>query len=151
MRPQPPRPSILRAHFRLHIPPSSALRLSSTTHTPSLLTVRNIPAPHLGHIRILSLNNPRSRNAISRQLLSELRTEIDAIREQVHEEEVRGEVVGEGTRVLVLASEVDEAFCAGADLKERRRMSGDEYVSIISIFLVLEYLWCSSFIYLWVV
>jgi len=64
---------------------------------------------------------------------------------------VRGEVVGEGTRVLVLASEVDEAFCAGADLKERRGMSGDEYVSIISIFLVLEYLWCSSFIYLWVV
>lgn len=90
--------------------------------------MRNIPAPHLGHIRILSLNNPKSRNAISRQLLSELRTEIDVVKDQVDNEEARGEVVGEGTRVLILASEVDEAFCAGADLKERKEMSHIEYV-----------------------
>lgn len=28
-----------------------------------------------------------------------------------------------GTRVLVLTSELDEAFCAGADLKERSKMT----------------------------
>ena len=47
---------------------------------------------------------------------------------QVEHEAAKGEVVGEGTRVLVLASEVDECFCAGADLKERRGMSKEESV-----------------------
>jgi len=122
----PPRLSTLLSHH--HLPHHHTLRFSSTTSAPSLLTVRSIPAPHLGHIRILSLNNPKSRNAISRQLLSELRTEIDVVKEQVNSEVGRGVVVGEGTRVLVLASEVDEAFCAGADLKERRKMSSNEYV-----------------------
>lgn len=30
------------------------------------------------------------------------------------------------TRALILASEVESCFCAGADLKERRGMSVDE-------------------------
>lgn len=51
---------------------------------------------------------------------------------QVDDEAARGEVVGEGTRALVLASQVDEAFCAGADLKERRDMSMNEYVYAFS-------------------
>lgn len=34
--------------------------------------------------------------------------------------------LGQGTRVLILASEVEGVFCAGADLKERRGMSGQE-------------------------
>ena len=33
-----------------------------------------------------------------------------------------------GTRVLILASEIDEVFCAGADLRERKAMSIEEYV-----------------------
>ena len=37
-------------------------------------------------------------------------------------------VVGKGTRVLMLASEVEGVFCAGADLKERGGMSEEEYV-----------------------
>ena len=37
-----------------------------------------------------------------------------------------GGMVGQGTRVLILASELDECFCAGADLKERMGMSGQE-------------------------
>ena len=39
-----------------------------------------------------------------------------------------GGAIGEGTRVLILASEVDECFCAGADLKERKGMSIEEYI-----------------------
>lgn len=36
-------------------------------------------------------------------------------------------VVGQGTtRVLIVASELDECFCAGADLKERMGMSKQE-------------------------
>jgi len=34
------------------------------------------------------------------------------------------------TRVLILASDVDSCFCAGADLKERAGFSADEYVPI---------------------
>ncbi len=93
---------------------------------PSLITVRNLPAPHTGHIRILSLKSPHNRNAISRQLLSELSSEITAVKEQVEDEAAKGDVVGRGTRVLTLASEVDECFCAGADLKERKGMSKEE-------------------------
>lgn len=124
-----------RPLFRLSIHqqyvPSTSIRLSSTASTPSLLTVRDIPAAHLGHIRILALNNPKSRNAISRQLLTELGREINGVKEQIEDEAARGEVVGEGTRVLILASEVDGAFCAGADLKERKAMSKDEYVHVV--------------------
>lgn len=39
-----------------------------------------------------------------------------------------GAVIGAGTRVLIVASEVDECFCAGADLKERMGMNSEEYV-----------------------
>lgn len=31
-------------------------------------------------------------------------------------------------RAVIVASEVDSCFCAGADLKERKGMSSDEYV-----------------------
>ena len=49
------------------------------------------------------------------QLLAELRHEIDSLKGK--------DGSGGGTRVLILASELDEAFCAGADLKERSRMT----------------------------
>ena len=103
-----------------------SLRLLSTSTSPSLITTRNIPAPHIGHIRILSLNSPHNRNAISRQLLSELSSEITAIQKGVEDERIKGEVVGHGTRALVLASGVDDCFCAGADLKERKIMTLEE-------------------------
>lgn len=39
----------------------------------------------------------------------------------------RGDDGGKGlTRCLVIASELDNAFCSGADLKERRGMSREE-------------------------
>ena len=47
-----------------------------------------------------------------------------------------GGAVGQGTRVLILASEVDECFCAGADLKEREGMTSKEYAFPLSPFLL---------------
>jgi methylglutaconyl-CoA hydratase len=85
----------------------------------STLKITRVPAPHAGNIRILSLNRPSARNAISKQLLSELRQQV---------EEISKEPEDGPTRALILASESDQAFCAGADLKERLTMSGDEYV-----------------------
>ena len=91
---------------------------TGASSSPELLSVRDIPAPHIGHIRVIGLRSPRNRNALSTQLLAELQKEIISL------EGTDGSTGG--TRVLVLASELDEAFCAGADLKERSRMSVSE-------------------------
>jgi len=104
------------------IPPLRLLHLqirhSSTCSPP--INIRNIPAPHSGSIRILSLNSPKNRNAISRALLADLSRHIT----DIHNEGPQGP-----TRALIIASDVDEAFCAGADLKERRGFSREECVA----------------------
>jgi methylglutaconyl-CoA hydratase len=91
-----------------------AVRLRCYSTTPSVIQVKSIPAPHCGSIKILSLNRPAARNAISQQLLSEL---------QHHIEETHAEPEDGPTRALILASSVDNAFCAGADLKERAKFT----------------------------
>lgn len=90
----------------------------STPSSASTLKVTSVPAPHSGSIKILSLNRPKARNAISKQLLAELQREVDTI---------HAEPVGGPTRALILASESDAAFCAGADLKERLGFTQEEY------------------------
>lgn len=84
----------------------------------SPIIVDHQPAPHSGNIRVLLLDRPAQRNALSRRLVSDLRRHIQHIKDE------RG--VG-GTRALIVASGNDAAFCAGADLKERKGMSQDEY------------------------
>ncbi|KJX99891.1 mitochondrial methylglutaconyl-CoA hydratase like protein [Zymoseptoria brevis] len=76
----------------------------------STIRISSIPAPHTGEITVLSLNRPRARNAISTALLGELNTVV----EQLHAQGDKS-----STRALILTSESDDAFCAGADLKER--------------------------------
>ena len=88
---------------------------TGVSSSPELLSIRDIPAPHIGHVRVIGLRSPRNRNALSMQLLAELRHEIDSLKGK--------DGSAGGTRVLILASELDEAFCAGADLKERSRMT----------------------------
>ncbi|TKA62949.1 hypothetical protein B0A49_10208 [Cryomyces minteri] len=94
---------------------SSAL-YSTSSHAP-VIKVTNVPAPHAGSIKILSLNRPDARNAISRQLLTELSQQIISIRNE-----------GEAgpTRALIIASECDSSFCAGADLKERATFTKED-------------------------
>jgi methylglutaconyl-CoA hydratase len=50
-------------------------------------------------------------------LLAELRDHVQAI----HKEGPHG-----STRALVLASDIDTSFCAGADLKERKTFTAEE-------------------------
>lgn len=85
----------------------------------SSIKISSVPAPHAGSITVISLNRPQARNALSTQLLSEL----SGVVEGLHREGGQG-----STRALILASEADQAFCAGADLKERAGMSQDECV-----------------------
>lgn len=91
-------------------------RASSSSAQP-LIKLTNIPAPHSGTIRVLSLNRPETRNAISKALLSEL------IR---HVNDIHHEGTKPTTRALIIASEIDTSFCAGADLKERATFTQDE-------------------------
>ncbi len=94
----------------------------------SSIKISSVPAPHSGSITVLSLNRPAARNALSTQLLSEL----SGVVEGLHRKSGKGT-----TRALILASESDDAFCAGADLKERKSMSKDEYVCSHIIDLLL--------------
>ncbi|KAH6615896.1 ClpP/crotonase-like domain-containing protein [Chaetomium sp. MPI-SDFR-AT-0129] len=111
-----------------------------------VLRVTELPAPGSGHIRILELNRPAARNAISRELLSSLREEIDAVHAQYDEatgeeiptpswEKKFGGIAGESergpTRALILASAVDTSFCAGADLKERKTFTQEQTAAFL--------------------
>ncbi|KAI5235487.1 ClpP/crotonase [Aureobasidium subglaciale] len=98
------KPTLYQQH-RLYSTPTSTLKISQ------------VPAPHAGSIRIISLNRPSARNAISTQLLTELRQQI---------QEISTESEDGPTRALILSSESDASFCAGADLKERLTMSGEQ-------------------------
>ncbi|KAJ6515676.1 ClpP/crotonase-like domain-containing protein [Mycena sanguinolenta] len=62
-------------------------------------------------ITCLSLNRPEAKNAISLTLLKELRESLETARSD------------SSVRVLILRSTTPGAFCAGADLVERRSMS----------------------------
>ncbi|KAI9822371.1 MAG: hypothetical protein M1827_000090 [Pycnora praestabilis] len=109
---------MLRPHnVFLKIPRGQVRGNATQFRSPTLIKVSNVAAPHSGSIRILSLDRPKARNAISRQLLSELTHQI----RQIQDEGTVGP-----TRVLILASEVDSCFCAGADLKERAGFSTKE-------------------------
>lgn len=97
----------------------SSIRRKAYSTAPSCIKVTSVPAPHSGSIKILSLDRPSSRNALSRQLLAEMSQEVQS----VHDEGESG-----STRALILASESDQSFCAGADLKERATFTQEQYV-----------------------
>lgn len=101
-------------------------KCSYSTGTDSdVIKIQQVPAPGSGNIRVLQLNRPNARNALSRSLLGSLAKHVQSISAEG----------GTGpTRALVIASSSDSAFCAGADLKERAGMSKDEYVVLLSIF-----------------
>lgn len=89
----------------------------STSADDAVIQTQQIPAPGSGNIRVLLLNRPKARNAISKNLLDGLSKHVQSISAEG----------GNGpTRALVIASNVDSAFCAGADLKERVNMTKQE-------------------------
>lgn len=94
-------------------------KYASSSSDPSPIKVQVHPAPHSGKIRVLLLDRPEARNALSRRLVSDLRQ---------HVSEIQAEKGSGPTRALILASNTDKAFCAGADLRERKGMSHEEYV-----------------------
>lgn len=115
------RPIRLTSITHLLRPTATFTRVSvsrySTGPEDDIILSQQVPAPGSGHVRVLQLNRPKARNAISRQLLNTLSQQVKSIAA----EEGNGP-----TRALVVASNVDAAFCAGADLKERANMTHAE-------------------------
>lgn len=65
-------------------------------------------------IATVALNRPSALNALSRGLVSELRSIVDGLNDD------------EGLRAVILTGAGERAFCAGADLVERQSMSAEE-------------------------
>lgn len=139
----PPRTSLLllRLPRRPVRVPRAIRRCYSTSPEEPLVRLTNLPAPNTGHIRILELNRPSARNAISRALLQSLRNEVDDVHAQYDASTgdelpvqswnrkfggLAGEDAKGPTRAVILASAADSCFCAGADLKERRSFTPEE-------------------------
>lgn len=65
-------------------------------------------------IALFRMNRPQTKNAISRNLLSGFYAAIESVK------------FDKSVRVVILKSDVQGAFCAGADLKERAVMPPQE-------------------------
>lgn len=107
---------MLKASLRASRLQTSRRSFSSAAESSTIL-VQHHPAPQSGSIRVLLLDRPDARNALSKQLITDLRRHVD---------EIQAKGATGGVRALIIASNSDKAFCAGADLRERRGMSEEE-------------------------
>lgn len=67
----------------------------------------------------ITLNRPEAANALSQAVLGQLQTIIDQIERS------------KTLRVIILTAHGEKAFCAGADLKERKMMNDDEVIEAV--------------------
>ena len=74
-----------------------------------------------GSIGLITLSRPEAANAMSVQLLRELSDTLD---------QLNGDPA---VRVVLLTGEGEKAFCAGADLKERKGMSDRQVKQIVQL------------------
>ena len=98
---------------------AAASSAASATSTAPEISVRQVSVPggSFGAVAVLTLDRPRAKNAVGRALLAGLRAELAQLRDAAP---------GNRPRALVLGSAVPGAFCAGADLRERKTMTQDE-------------------------
>ena len=75
---------------------------------------RDIDLAVEGNVAVLTLNRPQALNALSVNLCDEVVAALAAVR------------ADRTVRVLILTGAGDRAFCAGADLKERRDMTEEQ-------------------------
>lgn len=71
------------------------------------------------HIAIITLNRPEAANAMSKQLL----TELNACVRKINQDNT--------IRCVILTANGEKAFCAGADLKERKGMNDEETIEAV--------------------
>ena len=86
--------------------------------TPAAGAARLVLVSRRGSAAFVTLNRPEAANALSRDLVSTLARTLA---------ELAAEIAGGGDlRVVVLTGAGERAFCAGADLKERRTWTLDD-------------------------
>src|SRR5699024_3880950 len=73
------------------------------------------------HIGIITLQREKAANALSQPLLKELQTVLAEISSHYST-----------LRVIVLSGAGEKAFCAGADLKERKDMTDEEVIQAVA-------------------
>lgn len=78
-----------------------------------------VQVEHRNHAAFVTLNRPDAANALSKALVAALEKTLTGLAAEAAKP-------GGALRVLVLTGAGGKAFCAGADLKERRAMSLDE-------------------------
>ncbi|TMW56040.1 hypothetical protein Poli38472_008688 [Pythium oligandrum] len=125
---------------RVCAPP--AARQALTKHFPRALHVATgdstkqfqvqlLDGEHEG-VALFTMSRPEARNALGKQMMIEFREAMDQVRFDTN------------VRVVVLQSTVDKVFCAGADLKERIKMTPQEAAATVfglrSAFTELEQL-----------
>jgi enoyl-CoA hydratase/carnithine racemase len=89
-----------------------------------------------GQVRLLTLNRPEAMNALSGELATRL---LEAVRDADADPATRG---------VVLTGAGGKAFCAGADLKERRQMDADQkWAQSRTLWNVNEAIWNSPKLY----
>jgi methylglutaconyl-CoA hydratase len=74
-----------------------------------------------GHVAALTLNRPESRNALSVAMMRQLREMLQKLRND------------DSVWLVTLTGAGGKAFCAGADLKERRTMSEDQVPEVLAL------------------
>lgn len=74
---------------------------------------------HDRHVAVLTLNRPEAANALSKALLDELNEAVNEINQN------------KSIYCTVITGAGEKAFCAGADLKERKGMSEEEVIKAV--------------------
>ncbi len=77
----------------------------------------------LGHVAVITLNRPEAMNSLSMDLCRKLSEIIDGLERE------------DSVRAVIITGAGEKAFCAGIDLKERKRMS-DEEVNALRRFVI---------------
>ena len=98
----------------------------STQATASTSTDENAPEEIIlqckDNIATLTFNRPKKANSIGKQMLAQLHDNISMLSSEQ----------GNDIRCVVLTSCSDKVFSAGADLKERSKMSKEEAASFVT-------------------
>ncbi|GAA5873417.1 hypothetical protein JCM16303_001118 [Sporobolomyces ruberrimus] len=112
-------PQLVRATLRTRATPSRVLAVRWYSAPPSSPQASLVRSKHHPGLTYLQIDRAKAKNALSVQMVTELRQLI---------EEIRFDGV---TRAVVLRSAVAGSFCAGADLKERKGMNELEVARFI--------------------
>lgn len=98
---------------------TSQIRCSENIDTDSELQLKYLTNDETG-IAVIGLNRPKAMNAFSRSLVDKLSATVEHLH---HDKDVR---------VVILRSLVPGAFCTGADLKERAKLTQPEVTRFVN-------------------